>query len=80
MKKFSYLIGLALLSNAGFAQDTFAELDRNQDGELSYTEIADNEIYALHFGEADADGNRSLNAEEFSQLVDLIRQKESVPE
>ncbi|HHY50735.1 MAG TPA: hypothetical protein GYA10_13420 [Alphaproteobacteria bacterium] len=71
--------GLALSAGAALAQDTsavnpdqsFAGVDTDHNGEVTWTEfqLAFADITEEQFRQADADGNGSLNEDEFDSLA-----------
>ncbi len=73
MKVSALASGLGLIAVFGLAnaQDapSFAELDTDQDGQISAEEASINETVAAAFGDADANGDGMLSADEFASLV-----------
>jgi len=64
-------LGLMMLVGVSYAQDmsAMAELDADQDGQISAEEASANETVAAAFGEADADSDGMLSADEYAALA-----------
>lgn len=75
MKKIVISLAVLAFATPAMAQATsFAELDLDQNGELSFQEVtaAVPELTVEQFAEVDADANGALNEEEFAVLAEQM--------
>ncbi len=64
-------LGLMALAGMSYGQDmpAMADLDADQDGQISAEEASANETVAAAFSEADADSDGMLSADEYAALA-----------